>query len=291
LFSDIPPVWLALTSAFLFALGAQLQNLGIMRVGSRSGAMVSISSSALFFWLMAPFLLDGSNWLRPAALIFVLVGLFRPSVSSNLAVAGMRHLGPTLSSTLSATSPLFGAALGVLWLGERVTWPIAVGTAGIVTAIVVVAKRDARLTTTWPIWALGLPVGAAAIRSIGHVLSKIGMVSIPDPYFAGLVSFSVSALVMILAQHLLPASQPVQWRGRGPYWFVAGGVVMGISVLSLNTALMHGQIVQVVPVVACSPVFTMLLSLLVFRRERLTARIVLAVLLVVPSVIFISLNL
>ena len=290
MFSDIPPVWFALTSAFLFAVGAQLQNLGVLRVGSRSGATISISSAALFFWLMAPFLLDGSNWFRPAALIFVLVGLFRPSVSANLAVAGMRHLGPTLSSTLSATSPLFGAVFGVLWLGESLTWPIALGTAGIIAAVVMLAKRDARLTTTWPLWALGLPIGAAAIRSIGHVLSKIGMDSIPDPYFAGLVSFSVSALVMILDQRMRPASQPVQWRGRGPYWFAAAGVIMGIAVLSLNAALLHGQIVKVVPVVACSPVFTMLLSFLVFRRERPTARIVLAVFLVVLSVIFISLN-
>ncbi len=290
MFSDIPPVWFALTSAFLFAVGAQLQNLGVLRVGSRSGATISISSAALFFWLMAPFLLDGSNWFRPAALIFVLVGLFRPSVSANLAVAGMRHLGPTLSSTLSATSPLFGAVFGVLWLGESLTWPIALGTAGIIAAVVMLAKRDARLTTTWPLWALGLPIGAAAIRSIGHVLSKIGMDSIPDPYFAGLVSFSVSALVMILDQRFRPVSQPVQWRGRGPYWFAAAGVIMGIAVLSLNAALLHGQIVKVVPVVACSPVFTMLLSFLVFRRERPTARIVLAVFLVVLSVIFISLN-
>ena len=122
MFSDIPPAWLALTSAFLFAVGTQLQYLGVSKVGSRNGATISIASSAVFFWLMAPFLLDGANWQRSAVLIFVLVGLFRPSVSANLAVAAMRYLGPTMATTLSATSPLFGAALGVLWLGESLTW-------------------------------------------------------------------------------------------------------------------------------------------------------------------------
>ena len=68
---------------------------------------------------MAPFLMDWSNWLEPAVLIFVLVGLFRPSVSANLAIAGMRYLGPTLTTTLSATSPLFGAAFGVVLLARR----------------------------------------------------------------------------------------------------------------------------------------------------------------------------
>ena len=290
MFSDLSPVWFALTAALLFSFGAQLQYLGLARVGSRGGAAISISSSAIFFWLMAPILLDGAHWSHPVIWIFVLVGVFRPSVSANLAVAGMRHLGPTLSATLSSTSPLFGAALGVLWLGERLTWPIALGTAGIIAAVVMLAKRDARVSKTWPLWALGLPIGAAAVRSIGHVLTKIGMNGIPDPYFAGLVGFSVSALVMILAHHVRPIAQPIRWRSRGPYWFVVGGVVMGIALLALNTALMRGQIVTVVPIVASAPIFTMLLSILIFRRERLTARIVLAVFLVVPSVIFIALN-
>ncbi len=289
--SDIPPTLFALTSAVLFAVGAQIQNVGLSRVDSLNGATISIVSSAVFLWLMAPFLLDGSNWLKPAVLIFVLVGLFRPSVSANLAVAGMRYLGPTLATTLSATAPLFGAFFGVLLLGESLTWPIALGTGGIIAAIAMLAKRDTRLAASWPLWALGLPIGAAAIRAIGHVLSKIGMESIPDPYFASMVSFTVSALIMLAVQRVRPGVHRVQWRTRGPYWFVAAAVVMSISVLSLNAALMRGQIVTVVPIVASSPVFTMLLSVFVFRRERLTPRIVLAVALVVPSVIFIALSL
>lgn len=290
MFDDVPPVWFALTSALLFALGAHFQNLGLQRVRSDRGAAISITSSAVFFWLMAPFLLVGANWSQSAVWIFVLIGLFRPAVSANLAVAGLRYLGPTLASTLSSTAPLFATALGVLWLGESLTWAAALGTLGIIAAVVVLTRRSARGAATWPLWALALPVGAAAVRSVGHVLSKIGLDSIPDPYFAGLVGFSVSALVMAVVQRLRPGTQPVSWRGGGPYWFVAAGVIMGTSILSLNTALMRGQIVTVVPIVACSPVFTMLLSVLVFRREKLTARIVLAVFVVVPSVVLIALS-
>ncbi len=290
MFSDVSPVWFALTSAVLFAFGAHLQNLGLERVRSDNGAAISIAASAVFFWLMAPFLLDGVNWSHSAVWIFVLIGLFRPSLSASLSVAGMRYLGPTLASTLSSTSPLFGAVLGVLWLGESLTWATALGTAGIIAAVVMQARRKARTAVTWPLWALGLPVGAAAVRSVGHVLSKIGLEDIPDPYFAGLVGFSVSALVMIVVQRIRPGRQPIQWRGGGPFWFMAAGLVTSISVVSLNTALMRGQIVTVVPIVACSPVFTMLLSVLVFRREKLTAHIVLATFVVVPSVILIALN-
>ena len=290
MFGDVPPVWFALTSAVLFAFGAHLQNFGLDRVRSDNGAAISIATMAIFLWLMAPVLLDGANWSRPAVWIFVLIGLFRPAVSANLAIAGLRYLGPTLASTLSSTAPLFGAALGVLWLGESLTWTTALGTAGIIAAVVMLTRRNPRAAVTWPLWALGLPVGAAALRSLAHALSKIGLEGIPDPYFAGLISVSVSALIMIAVQRIRPGSQPIQWRGGGPYWFVAVGVVMGISIISLNTALLRGQIVTVVPIVACSPIFTMLLSVLVFRREKLTPRILIAVFAVVPSVILIALG-
>jgi uncharacterized membrane protein len=152
------------------------------------------------------------------------------------------------------------------------------------------SKKDSRAQATWPLWALTLPIGAAAVRSLAHVLSKIGMEDIPDPYFAGLIGFSVSAVVTILNQSMRRKSVALQWRNKSLYWFVASGFSYGIAVISLNTALMRGQIVTVVPIVSAAPIFSMLLSIIVFRRENLTARIVLAVFLVVPSVTYIALN-
>ena len=290
MFSDIPPILFALAASLLFAIGSQFQNIGLARIEPRRGAEISIFATVVFFWLMAPVMLDGAHWSNPAVWIFVLVGLFRPSVSANLAVAAMRYLGPTLSSAMASVSPLFAAAFGVLLLAEDMTWTTALGTAGIISAVVMLAKRNAKIPVDWPLWALFLPIGAALVRSIGHVLTKIGMADIPDPYCAGLVGFSVSALVVIAARRLRPTTRRVPWRSRAPYWFVVGGVFMGIAVMCLNTALLDAPLVAVVPIVAASPIFTMLLSVLIFRREKLTPRIVLAVFMVVTSVIFIALN-
>ena len=288
---DWLPVVLSLTSAFLFAVGAQFQHIGLLDVPSRAGTAITITSSAFFYWLFSPFLLDPSNFLKSAAIIFVLVGVFRPSLSANFSVAATRYLGPTLSSTLSSTSPLFGAALGVWWLGEVFTWQIAVGTMGIIVAVVILSLGKARdLKADWPLWALALPIGAAMIRSVAHVFSKIGMIDIPDPYFAGLVGFTVSALITTSSLRFGPKMPAVSWKTNGPRWFAAAGLMFGSAIMSLNTALLHGTITVVVPITALAPIFSMLLSIFIFKRERLTARIVLAVLIVVPSVIFITLS-
>jgi DME family drug/metabolite transporter len=55
----------------------------------------------------------------------------------------------------------------------------------------------------------------------------------------------------------------------------------------LNNALIRGDIVTVVPIIAAAPVFTMLMSWLIFRREKITARTLAALALVLPSVILI----
>lgn len=242
-------------------------------------------------WLLAPFFLDPAHWLHPAALIFVLIGFFRPSLSANLSVAGMRYLGPTMSGTLSATSPLFGVAFGIIILGEALTLPLSFGILGVVAGAIVISRRGGgKAARSWPLWALALPVGAAIIRSAGHVLAKIGMEDIPDAYFASLATFSVSALITLVLHFVQGTPQPINWKNSGPWWFVLSGVVFTVAVVALNMALKQGEVVTVVPIVAASPVFTMLLSIYVFRRETLTPRIVLAVLMVVTSVGFIGLN-
>jgi len=68
------------------------------------------------------------------------------------------------------------------------------------------------------------------------------------------------------------------------------GLSDGFAILSLNSALNCGRLSVVAPIVACSPLFTLLLGVCVFRERAVTGRVVLAVLLVVPGVVLISMG-
>lgn len=296
MFTDLPPAVFALIAAFLFAVGGQLQAVGLRTISSRNGTAIGIATSAACFWLAAPWFLDPAHFTHAAALLFIGMGLIRPAVSANLGVAGIRYLGPTLSGTLSSTSPFFGVALGVLWLGEELTWAVAGGTAGIVLAVVMLSRKGASVAGGWPVWALALPIGAAVIRAFGHAVNKVGMDYIPDPYFATLMGFTMSGLVTVAVQaararRLAARGEDAGFtlRGPGPLWFIVGGTMFAVAVLSLNHALMIGEVVTVVPIVACNPVFTLLLSIVIFRREKITIRTILALALVLPSVIAVAL--
>ena len=282
------PVVLAFASAFLFAVGVQLQNLGLKYGRSQTGALISMLGSTVLFWLFSPWFLQLWYWGTSAVVIFALVGVFRPFLTSNLAIAGIRHLGPTLTSILASTAPVFAAFFAIVILGETLTIPIALGTLTIVLAIGLLARKS-EAKSTWPVWALALPVGAAVLRALGHALTKLGLDIIPDPLFAGLVSYSVSLVIALGSALGQRKRTPARLRWTpGLLWFFCGGIVNGISIWSLNTALNMGDVVKIIPIVALSPVFTLLLGLFVFRRETLTLRIGLALLLIVPGVILVA---
>ena len=287
-FDSFFPVLLSLLSAFLFALGAQFQSLGLVHMDSRSGAAITISTSAMLYLLVSPFFLNLEYLLEPAILIFVLVGLFRPAVSANLALAGLKFLGPTLSSTLTSTAPLFAVGLGIIFLDEVLNFSITIGTLVIVLAIMMLAKKDGKISSGWPLWALALPIGAAAIRALAHVLTKVGMEEIPDAYLAGLIGFVVSAIVTLIIHKSRRVSSTISLKNPGTKWFIGASACFSLAVLSLNTALYNGQVIQVIPIVAASPIFTLLLSIGIFRQEVITKRIVLAVFMVVPAVMLIA---
>ncbi|MBC8268731.1 MAG: DMT family transporter [Rhodospirillaceae bacterium] len=279
------PSLFALASAFLFALSIQVQNLGLGHADPRSGALVNIGATAVAYWLFAPFFIETIYWLTPAAGLFALVGLFRPALSANLAVAGVKMMGPTLTSGLAATAPIFAAVFAVLLLDETLTWPLALGTAGVVAGVAVSAFRPGGVTRAWPLWAILLPLGAAFFRAAGHPIIMIGLKELPEPYFAGLVSYTVSLLVAFLAFRFQGRTfKKFNW---GYSWFAVAGVLNGISIYSLNTALKFGQLLSVAPIVSCSPVFTIIMGYLVFKRETITWQTVVTVFLVVSGVVLV----
>ena len=268
----------------------QFQNLGLRYADSRTGTLIQILAASMLYWLMAPWFLHKAYWLTSAVVVFAVIGLFRPFLSANLALAGVRHLGPTLTTTLASTAPLFAALFAVTLLGESFTPPGLAGTIVIVFAIALLT-RPGKTKAVWPLWALLLPLGAAAFRALGHAFTKYGLDEVPEPLFAGLVGYTVSLVIALTttASRARRRARMIRWH-PGLLWFFGGGIINGFSIWSLNTALGMGSVVSVVPIVSLSPIFSFFLGLLVFRRETFTVRIMVSILLVVPGVILVSIG-
>ena len=280
------PVILALIAAWLFAFGQHFARIALRYTDSQTAALFHIGTSALLFWLLSPFYLESHYWTSPVVLLFAAVGLFRPFISANLGMLGNLYLGPTISSTLAATSPLFGLALGFIVLAEALSIEIAVGALGVSIGVAVLSWRG-ETRRQWPLYALLFPIGAAFLRAVGHAVVKIGFAKLPDPFFAALVAHNVSLILALLNNQRIRRRRQRVPRAALPWLFLTG-LVLGVAVLVLNHALLAGRLVVVAPILACAPLFTLLLGKVLFREETLDRRVAIAVLIVVPSVALIS---
>lgn len=280
---------LAVVAAFVFAIGAQLSRLGLRTIDAQNGTFISIVTAAILYWLPAPWLLKSEFWLWPAIAFFIAAGLFRPAISSAFAMAGTAVLGPTISTTISSSAPLFGLAAGVVFLDEPLTAPVTAGTMLIIVGVVLLSRRQGNtLGQNWPLWALLLPLGAAVIRVGAHLVTKLGMEDIPSPYFAGLIGYTAS-LGVASANLVRRRQNPrVVFATPGAYWFVATGVMFGIAVGTLNLALLYGPLSIVAPLVSLEPLAVLLLGVTVFGEKNITRRVVLAALVVVAGAVLIT---
>ena len=52
----------------------------------------------------------------------------------------------------------------------------------------------------WPLWALLLPLGAAALRGGIQPIAKVGFVEVPSPMFAALIMSATSVVVLAALQ-------------------------------------------------------------------------------------------
>jgi drug/metabolite transporter (DMT)-like permease len=275
------PAALAAASAALFGAALVTTHSGLKHLDARGGARVSVPSATLFFWLLVPWAgLPG--WDMAAAGIFVLVGVFFPASVTLLTFEANRRLGPNVSGAIGSTTPLFAVVGAALWLAEPLGAGAIAGTAMIVLGTVVLARPRADAREPHGSGAMWLPWTAAALRAAAHVLSKTGLALWPNPFAAALLGYTVSSAVV----WAMPRGRaPRPYTRRGVAWFVATGLLNGGAVLALYSALERGPVVLVSPIAATYPLFTLALSALWLREERLGGALISGMALTVAGVI------
>ena len=272
----------AALSAALFGAALVTTHSGLKYLEAAAGARVSIPAAMLLFWMLAPFA-DLTGWQLAAIGIFGLVGLFFPAAVTLLTFEANRRLGPSVTGAVGSTAPLFAVLGAALFLGEALGLGELAATSLIVLGSVLLSglqPGEARAGRRSALW---LPWCGAALRALAQVLSKAGLALWPNPFAAALVGYTVSSAAVWAATLGQPAAR--KFNRRGAAWFCATGLLNGIAVLCLYRALSAGTVVVVSPIVATYPLFTLLLSALFLREERMNRTLVGGVTLIVIGVI------
>lgn len=277
----LPPALLALLSAACFGGALIVVHFGLVHASTHGAARISLGTTAVIMWLLAPFLLDLTAWQTGAAAIFALVGLFYPAAVTVITYESNRLLGPTLTGSISSCSPLFATAFAVMILGEALT---ASGITGCLVIVVALVLMSWQPRTSSPLgWRLLLPLSGAAVRALAQTLGKLGLNLWPSPFAATLIGYTVSGAAIWATPRRQDEGRRV--RARAVAWFAAAGVLNGSALLLFYHALKAGSVSVVAPLVALYPLFTILFSVAFVKSEALTRRTIAGALIAVAGVV------
>ena len=262
---------LSLLSSLCFGVALVTGRVGLRTLDARSGAAISIPTATVVFVVAAPFALDIKGFTVEAALWFAAVGLLFPAVVTILTFRSNEQLGPTVTSTVSGTAPLFALLAAGLLLGERVPQQAAIASAAVVVGVGVLSWTGSARRPGGAGWSLLWHISGAVLRGLAQVGAKAGLLLWPSAFAAGLIGYCVSSATVIGASRMGRAGRPRPAK-RSIAWFAATGILNGGAVLLMYAALSMAPVAMVAPVVASYPLITALVSAAVLREEALTAR-------------------
>jgi drug/metabolite transporter (DMT)-like permease len=258
----------ALLSSLCFGIGHVSASVGLRSLDPRSGAAISIPTATLLFAAAAPFALDLSQFSATAAILFALVGLFFPAVVTLLNFRSNELLGPTVTSTVSGTTPLLALVAAALLLGEKIPSHAAAAAVGVVIGIALLSWHPGGVRR-FSGWSLGWPFLGAVVRALAQVGAKAALLLWPNPFAASLIGYAVSSVTVVSADRLR-RSQRMRATPRSFVWFGITGALNGAAVLLMYAALTKAPVAIVAPIVAAYPLVTLLVGAIVLHDEAVT---------------------
>jgi drug/metabolite transporter (DMT)-like permease len=277
-------IFLALASMFGFGAGFVLTQFGLRWMPPWVGVAISIPTSTLLFWCLAPFFVDPSAGSLKAFVMFAGVGLLFPGVAALLNFESNRLMGPNIAGALSSLTPVFAVILAIVILGERVRVPQLLALAALVVGISLMYRVHVTLSAR-SLWLMALPVASSAIRGVIQPVVKLGFAWWPNPIAAVVVSYTVSSAVLIVAALTRAGGTVPEIDRRGALWFAAVGLCNGLSVLAMYGALASGPVTIVSPLIAGYPLVTLLLSRVFLATEDVGPQLIAGVAGVVSGVV------
>ena len=280
---------LAMLSSLCFGMALVTGRVGLRTLDARSGAAISIPTATLLFAVAAPFALHLDGFSVGATLLFAVVGLFFPAIVTILTFRSNEELGPTVTSAVSGTAPLFALLAAGLLLGEHIPAQAAAATVAVVAGVGLLSWNQSAVRPGFAGWSLFWPVSGAMVRGLAQVGVKAGLLLWPSAFAASLIGYVVSSATVIAVNRFGRGERPVPTK-HSVGWFAVTGILNGSAVLLMYAALSLAPVSLVAPVVATYPLITALASAVVLREEPLTARMVAGATVIVAAMVYLILS-
>jgi drug/metabolite transporter (DMT)-like permease len=295
----------ALLAAALWAVSVAIFGAQTRRVGAIYVNVVRSLAAALFVLLLLPFsgaLSELRGISASTAVAVVGSGVLAMGLGDSLYFASLPLLGVARAVPIaSGVYPLLTLLIAALWLDEKVTWLILLGTGLIVVGVSLLvgespladagdrspARPNGAAAGHWK-RGLFLLIVACVTWALSTNWLKAGIGDL-DAIAAGTLRIIVNALVLLLAAGLVrgrPRITSDGIRGAAPI-ALAGVLGIGIGSLLFIFALKEAGAGRTAVLVSTQPLFSLPIAVL-FLREKITPKVVLGTALCILGIWFVA---
>jgi drug/metabolite transporter, DME family len=233
---------------------------------------------------------EGGNLTVRDAAFFALAGLIAPGASQLFFTRAVRDAGPSRTSVVVGTAPLFAAAMAIVFLDEPVEAPLVIGGILVVAAGLLLVSEPTRPEHV-RLSGIALAFGATLLfTSRDNLVRWYSGETSSGSVKGAAVAMTAGALGTLLfllvtrRGRLRTRAQRIAWKP-----FAVGGVFFGLSYVCLFAAYYRARVTVVSPLVATESLWGVTLSVLLFKRaEVVGARLAGAAVLVVAGGTLIS---
>ena len=254
-------VVLALASAFLFGAMTVAIRLALQRGPSPHAGALFTALAALAFAL--PFAAYQGGELT-GAWPFVLAGMLGPGVSQILFTLAVSEAGPSRTSVVVGTAPLFSVAIALVFLDEPVKAALIVGAILIVAGGVLLVGESERPVHVRVIGLVFALAATVIFATRDNLLRWLAVDTDVEPGVAAAATLAAGCAV-IFAYTVVRGVRLSRVDAR---LFLPAGLLFGASYVCLFEAYYRGPVTVVSPLIATESLWGVLLSAIVLRRSE-----------------------
>jgi uncharacterized membrane protein len=272
----------ALCAAFLLALRDIFGRFGVRGIDPMVGSAVSALAGLPVLAVISAGLGDFARpWpARSWTMISIaLAGILRITAARTLLFAATQHIGASRAGTLGTTSTFFAMVLGIAFLGERLTLPIAAGAVLVVAGSVLMARSRAGAVgqaASDGLKGVFYALLSALVFGASSVLVRPAVNDFASPNQANLYAnlFAV-AFFIPLCWCRMGSARMREWPLKAWAYLAVAGSAASLGVTFMYLALARAPVVFVTPISQSRPLFLVLIAWLFLQaHETVNRRVV-----------------
>jgi len=219
---------------------------------------------------------------------FIVAGFLAAILGRTFNYKSIEELGVPISTSLVGTNPLWAMILGVVFLGEVVTFPIILGSILVVIGVALISGlgKDSNMTLR----DIGIPLAAAFFYASSSAIRKVGLNILPESVLGAVVGAMTGFIAYPILLMLMGKTNEIKYSREAAPFLVAGGITTSVAWVSMFMATQLGPVGVTSAIIGANPLFGLILSAVLLKEtEKITPQVIIGCLTIVSSVLIITL--